>query len=92
VVARLGGDEFLVILPDLENENSPAAVAEKLLAAIREPAVLEGKGLSPSASIGISVFPRDGTSADMLIKNADAAMYVAKEGGRGNFRFFGEAT
>ncbi|MBK6982460.1 MAG: PAS domain S-box protein [Betaproteobacteria bacterium] len=90
VVARIGGDEFLVILPDLESEISPVAVAGKLIEAVREPAVLEGRGISPSASIGIAVYPRDGTSADTLIKNADAAMYLAKEGGRGNFRFFGE--
>ncbi len=90
VVARIGGDEFLVILPDLESESSPVAVAGKLIDAVREPAVLEGRGISPSASIGIAVYPRDGTSADTLIKNADAAMYLAKDGGRGNFRFFGE--
>ncbi len=91
VVARFGGDEFLVILPDLERERSPVSVAEKLLAAVKTPAVLEGKELAPSASIGIAVFPDDGDNADELIKNADAAMYLAKDGGRGTFRFFGAA-
>ncbi len=90
VVARLGGDEFLVVLPDLENEQSTVAVAEKLLAAVSEPVILEGHGLSVSPSIGIAVFPRDGESADALIKNADAAMYLAKDRGRSNFQFFSE--
>ncbi len=90
VVSRLGGDEFLVVLPDLENEQSPVAVAEKLLAAVSEPVMIEGQSLSVSPSIGIAVFPRDGTGADTLIKNADAAMYLAKDRGRSNFQFFSE--
>jgi len=90
VVARLGGDEFLVVLPDLENEQSPIPVAEKLLAAVSEPVTLEGQSLSVSPSIGITVFPRDGASAETLIRNADAAMYLAKDRGRSNFQFFSE--
>jgi diguanylate cyclase (GGDEF)-like protein/PAS domain S-box-containing protein len=90
VVSRLGGDEFLVVLPDLESEQSPAAVAEKLLATVSEPVVLEGQTLSVSPSIGIAVFPHDGAGPDTLIRNADAAMYRAKECGRNNFQFFGE--
>ena len=88
VVSRHGGDEFLVVLPDIESDDAPIPVAEKLLAAISEPVELEGQGLSVSPSIGISVFPRDGLTADALIKNADAAMYLAKERGRSNFQFF----
>ena len=90
VVSRLGGDEFLVVLPDLESEQGPIPVAEKLLAAVSEPVALEGQSLSVSPSIGIAVFPRDGSSADTLIKNADAAMYLAKDRGRSNFQFFSE--
>ncbi|MDH5263231.1 MAG: EAL domain-containing protein [Betaproteobacteria bacterium] len=90
VVSRLGGDEFLVALPDLETEQSPVPVAEKLLAAVSEPVVLEGKSLSVSPSIGIAVFPRDGADAEALIRNADAAMYLAKDRGRSNFQFFSE--
>lgn len=90
VVSRLSGDEFLVVLPDLEDEQSPVAVAEKLLAAVSEPVALEGQSLSVSPSIGIAVYPRDGTSADTLIRNADAAMYLAKDRGRSNFQFFSE--
>jgi diguanylate cyclase (GGDEF)-like protein/PAS domain S-box-containing protein len=90
VVSRLGGDEFLVVLPDLESEQAPVPVAEKLLAAVSEPVVLEGQSLSVSPSIGIAVFPRDGTTADTLIRNADAAMYLAKDRGRSNFQYFSE--
>ena len=90
VVSRLGGDEFLVVLPDLESEQAPVAVAEKLLAVVSEPVTLEGQVLSVSPSIGIAVFPRDGTTADTLIRNADAAMYLAKDRGRSNFQFFSE--
>ena len=90
VVSRLGGDEFLVVLPDLESEQAPVAVAEKLLSVVSEPVTLEGQVLSVSPSIGIAVFPRDGTTADTLIRNADAAMYLAKDRGRSNFQFFSE--
>ena len=90
VVSRLGGDEFLVVLPDLENEQSPVPVAEKLLEAVSEPVTLEGQSLSVSPSIGITVYPRDGASAETLIRNADAAMYLAKDRGRSNFQFFSE--
>jgi diguanylate cyclase (GGDEF)-like protein len=90
VVSRLGGDEFLVALPDIEGERAAAQVAEKLLAVVSEPAALDGRTLSVSPSIGISVFPRDGASAEALIKNADAAMYLAKERGRSNYQFFNE--
>ena len=90
VVSRHGGDEFLVVLPDLEDDEGPVPVAEKLLATIAEPMELEGQSISVSPSIGIAVFPRDGETPDALIKNADAAMYLAKERGRSNYQFFNE--
>ncbi len=90
VVCRHGGDEFIVVLPDLDSEQGPVPVAEKLLAAISEPMALEGQSVSVTPSIGISVFPRDGLAAGELIKNADAAMYLAKERGRNNYQFFNE--
>ena len=89
-VARLGGDEFLVVLPDLDNEQGALPVAEKLLASIERPMTLEGHVVSTSPSIGISFFPRDGATSEALIKNADAAMYLAKERGRSNYQFFNE--
>src|SRR5262249_10566503 len=90
-VARLGGDEFLVVLPDLDSEQGAIPVAEKLLAAIAAPMTLEGQVVSVSPSIGISVYPRDGATSDALIKNADAAMYLAKERGRSTYQFFDES-
>ncbi len=90
VVSRHGGDEFIVVLPDMESDQAPIPVAEKLLVAISEPVELEGQSLSVSPSIGISVFPRDGATSDALIKNADAAMYLAKERGRSNYQFFNQ--
>ena len=91
VVSRHGGDEFLVVLPDLDSEDGPIPVAEKLLTTISEPVELEGQSISVSPSIGIAVFPRDGSSSDVLIRNADAAMYLAKERGRSNYQFFNES-
>ncbi len=90
MVSRHGGDEFLVVLPDFEGDQGPVPVAEKLLATVSEPMELEGQSISVSPSIGIAVFPRDGDTADALIKNADAAMYLAKERGRSNYQFFNE--
>ena len=90
VVSRHGGDEFLVVLPDLEGDEGPIPVAEKLLATVAEPMELEGQSISVSPSIGIAVFPRDGETPDALIKNADAAMYLAKERGHSNYQFFNE--
>ncbi|HUP98155.1 MAG TPA: EAL domain-containing protein [Usitatibacter sp.] len=90
VVSRHGGDEFLVVLPELEGDQGPVPVAEKLLAAVSEPMELEGQSISVSPSIGIALFPRDGETPEALIKNADAAMYLAKERGRSNYQFFNE--
>jgi diguanylate cyclase (GGDEF)-like protein/PAS domain S-box-containing protein len=88
VVSRHGGDEFLVVLPDVPDERAPVPVAEKLLAAVSEPILIEGQSVAVSPSIGIAVFPRDGDTTEELIKNADAAMYLAKERGRSNYQFF----
>ena len=88
LVGRLGGDEFLVVLDALTNAEDIAPVAEKIAEAISEPFSLEDQVLSVSASIGVSVFPRDGETPDSLIRNADAAMYLAKERGRNNWQFF----
>ncbi|TSA18433.1 MAG: EAL domain-containing protein [Betaproteobacteria bacterium] len=88
MVSRLGGDEFLVILADFAAPEDAAKVAEKLLQVIAAPIALEGRALSAKASIGISVFPRDGDNAEDLIRHADAAMYSAKDNGRGHSRFY----
>ena len=88
LVGRLGGDEFLVIISGLERTEDVIPIAEKIAECISEPFALEGQTLSVSGSIGISMYPRDGDSTDILIRNADAAMYLAKERGRSNFQFF----
>src|SRR5206468_10418505 len=89
-VARLGGDEFAVILENLRDDNEEGAqqVAEKMIEAMASPMVIEGQPLSTSCSIGISLYPADGRDSATLMKNADVAMYYAKEKGRNNYQFF----
>lgn len=87
-VARLGGDEFILLLPSLRNAQDAAQIVTKILSAIRQPVVVEGSTFYVTSSAGISVFPLDGDTADMLIKNADTAMYQAKEVGRDNVQLY----
>ncbi|MBF0152279.1 MAG: EAL domain-containing protein [Magnetococcales bacterium] len=90
-VARLGGDEFTVILSNIGKESQAAGVATNIIQALQEPVTLGPHEAYVGASIGIAIFPADGADFDILTKNADLAMYRAKESGRGVFRFF-EAT
>jgi diguanylate cyclase (GGDEF)-like protein/PAS domain S-box-containing protein len=90
-VARLGGDEFTVLLPDTSRPEDIAETAEKILAALSAPLALEGKTLFIAASIGVSRYPGDGADGESLLMNADAAMYRAKESGRGVFHFYSAA-
>ncbi len=87
-VARLGGDEFVVLLPDMNDEKQLSAVARKILKAVAKPFLLSGQELRVTVSIGISAFPLDGEDEQTLVKNADIAMYHAKEGGKNNFCFY----
>lgn len=87
-VARLGGDEFVVLLPRVRDERSLAEVAIKLREELLKPYTLEDMPLHLSPSIGIAVYPDDGDTPSALIKNADAAMYLAKEKGRNNYQFY----
>ncbi|MDP9193543.1 MAG: EAL domain-containing protein [Acidobacteriota bacterium] len=87
-VARLGGDEFTVLLPRLNRSDDAAPVASKIIEAVRYPFHIEGREFFITTSIGISLFPEDGTDAETLIKNADTAMYQAKELGRDNYQLF----
>ncbi|MEO5362515.1 MAG: EAL domain-containing protein [Magnetococcus sp. DMHC-8] len=87
-VARLGGDEFTVILTDLEQGEDAAGIAHKIIAAVSRPVDLDGHQANIGASIGIAVFPDDGETYDLITQYADMAMYHAKEGGRGIYRFF----
>lgn len=87
-VARLGGDEFTILLEDYHSPEDARTVAHKLLGVFREPFLINDQALFVTASIGISVFPSDGVTADKLIRNADSAMYRAKEEGKNNFQFY----
>jgi len=87
-VARLGGDEFLVVVADLSSTDVAENVSEKLLENIARPVETEGHELSTTASIGITLYPDDGEEPSSLLRNADAAMYRAKELGRNTFSYF----
>ncbi|MHB1590607.1 MAG: putative bifunctional diguanylate cyclase/phosphodiesterase, partial [Sulfuricella sp.] len=87
-VARLGGDEFAVTLEGIEGADTASHVAGKIIEALATPFEIEQHELFINTSIGISLYPADGEDAGTLAKNADSAMYLAKEAGRGNFQFF----
>ncbi|TDY02456.1 putative bifunctional diguanylate cyclase/phosphodiesterase [Thiohalophilus thiocyanatoxydans] len=87
-VARLGGDEFIVLLEDVESEEHVAYFAGKLNRAFVEPFIVNDNHLHLTLSMGICISPADGTDVETLLKNADAAMYRAKEQGRNGFQFF----
>ncbi len=87
-VARVSGDEFVIMLPDLSQADAAATVAQKVLDSLSAPFLIEGQEAFVSASIGIALYPRDGQDAETLLKAADAAMYRAKDTGRGAFHFF----
>jgi diguanylate cyclase (GGDEF)-like protein/PAS domain S-box-containing protein len=89
-VARLGGDEFTIMLPDATNPQVVGEVAQRVLQVFSLPFSDGEQEMFVSASIGISLFPRDGTSPDDLVKHADTAMYSAKDSGRNSFRYFTE--
>jgi predicted signal transduction protein with EAL and GGDEF domain len=90
-VARLGGDEFTVLLTEIYSMRDAAKVAQRILATLSEPFRLDGHEVYMTASIGIALYPADGADINMLIKNADTAMYHAKENGRNNFQFYKES-
>ena len=87
-VARLGGDEFTVIMPNLTDPRNAPLLAQRILDTLARPFVLKGQEAFVSGSIGITIFPDDATKASELIKNADAAMYRAKEQGKASYHFF----
>lgn len=87
-VARLGGDEFLVVMEQVQRIEDVTLMARKLMEVSRETIDIQGHELSVGVSVGISLFPQDGASAEILLKNADAAMYRAKESGRNSYAFY----
>ncbi len=87
-ICRLGGDEFQIILPDSEDRGAIGDLAAHIIASLSQPYSVEGARCVIGASIGIAVSPYDGVTSEELIRNADLALYAAKGGGRGRFRFF----
>jgi len=88
VVGRLGGDEFIILTEEVDELSQIANVAHKILTTTIQPMVLQGEECRVTASIGISIYPGDGTDEQTLIKNADIAMYFAKEEGKNNYQFY----
>ena len=88
VVVRLGGDEFIIILNEISHRDQAALIAAKVLSSVSAGIMLAGHESHTTASIGIAVFPSDGTDVETLTKNADMAMYLAKEHGKNDVRFF----
>lgn len=87
-VARIGGDEFLILIPDLTKTEDVVQVVEKIIENLQKPFYVNHRELTTSASVGISIFPDDAENFDSLRKNADIAMYRAKDAGRNIYRFF----
>ncbi|MGA8262275.1 MAG: EAL domain-containing protein [Arenicellales bacterium] len=90
IVARLGGDEFVILLPEVEGSDHVFPVGDKILAAVRKPFAIAGQEFRITVSIGVSLFPVDGRDEQTLMKNADIAMYHAKEHGKNNYQLFSE--
>jgi diguanylate cyclase (GGDEF)-like protein/PAS domain S-box-containing protein len=88
IVARMGGDEFVVLIEEIENCEQISTVAHKLMAEAAKPFSLMSEEFRVTASIGISIYPKDGETEQSLMKNADIAMYFAKEEGKNNFQFY----
>lgn len=89
-IARLGGDEFVIILAEVAQADDVAPVARKIIETLTLPLEMDGQEIFTTASIGISLYPRDGADQEILLKNADTAMYRVKESGRNAYRFYTE--
>jgi diguanylate cyclase (GGDEF)-like protein len=87
-LSRIGGDEFMVLLPHIRTRDNAAYIAQKIIAALKQPFNVEDNELYASMSIGIAIFPDDGDNIETLIKHADIAMYHAKDHGRNDYKFF----
>jgi len=87
-VARLGGDEFTLLVPGITAEEDAAKIARKICEAIHDPFWIDGRELFVTTSVGVSVYPSDGHDSETLIRNADSAMYRAKEQGRDNYQLY----
>jgi diguanylate cyclase (GGDEF)-like protein len=90
--ARLGGDEFAVLLEDTVNQDDPVVVAERIIAVLRDPIDVEGRQVQSNASVGIAISRCSEENVDELLRNADVAMYMAKNGGKGRYAVFDPAV
>lgn len=90
IIARLGGDEFVVVLPELNAAEDCIPVLERILAAAATTVQVRSKALQVSASMGVAIFPEDGVDGELLVRQADQAMYAAKQAGRNRYRFNGQ--
>jgi len=91
VLSRLGGDEFIVLLPDTRDRFAAGSVARRILKHLEQPIRVEGHEVFVTASIGIATFPEDGVTTEILIRNADTAMYHAKQQGKAAFQYYSAA-
>ncbi|MCB2065520.1 MAG: EAL domain-containing protein, partial [Erythrobacter sp.] len=89
-VGRLGGDEFKVVIPNRVPRESLAELGQEIIASLSQPYSIEGQRVIIGASVGIARCPQDGTTSEALIRNADLALYAAKDGGRGRFHFYSD--
>jgi len=87
-VGRLGGDEFTIVVADVESEAEPSAIARRINDLLREPMTIAGRQMVVTASLGMAMFPRDGSDAMTLLRHADTAMYHAKKSGRNNWQIY----
>ncbi len=87
-IARMGGDEFVIVQAPITGRNQATSLAQRVISAVSEPFVIDGHQAAVGASIGVAVSPDDGAAPERLLRNADLALYRAKEDGRGTFRFF----
>jgi diguanylate cyclase (GGDEF)-like protein len=87
-LARHGGDEFVVVIPDLQLDTDCQVVAEKILRALEPPFRVDDREFGIGASIGVSLYPADAGDGETLLRNADVAMYRAKQLGDNNYRFY----
>jgi diguanylate cyclase (GGDEF)-like protein len=91
-LARFGGEEFVIVLQDIEQPREAAAIAARILELQAFPMTIKGHEMTISSSIGIAIYPDDGEDGDDLLKNANIAMYRAKNLGRDNYQYFAKRT
>ncbi|MBE8718112.1 GGDEF domain-containing response regulator [Cellvibrio polysaccharolyticus] len=89
-LARMGGDEFVIVIPKVTEKHNGTTIANRIIELFSRPFMVQGKEFAVTASIGIALFPQDGSTADVLQRNADLAMYQAKERGRNRYQYYSE--